>query len=48
MTVPVTYLMQTLAVGFSLLHNAGIPVNVLDHRIMTNFMIGKLLEISKQ
>ena len=47
LTVPVTYLMQTLAVGFSLLHNAGIPVNLLDHRIMTNYMIGQLAAIAK-
>ena len=48
LTVPVTYLMQTLAVGFSLLHNAGIPVSLLDHRIMTNYMIGALAEVSQQ
>lgn len=41
------YLMQTLAVGFSLLHNAGIPVNLLDHRIMTNYMIGQLSSLAK-
>jgi AcrR family transcriptional regulator len=47
LSMPVTYLMQTLAIGFSLLHNAGIPANLLDHRIMTNYMIGELAAIAK-
>jgi len=47
LSVPTTYLMQTLALGFGVLHNVGIPANLLDHRIMTNFLIGKLAELTK-
>lgn len=45
--VSVTYLMQTLAIGFSLLHNAGIPVSLLDHRVVTNYMISQLAGLAK-
>lgn len=42
----VSSLMQTLAVGFSVLHNSGIPVDSLDHRKMTNHLIQQLASVS--
>jgi AcrR family transcriptional regulator len=38
----VAHLMQALAVGFSLIHNADIPVAKLDHRRMTGYILKSL------
>lgn len=35
---PLSYLMQVLGLGLSLLHNAGIPLAELDHRIPARFI----------
>ena len=42
----VAHLMQALAIGFSLLHNADIPVAKLDHRQMTNFILKSLPQLA--
>jgi len=37
-TEVLSYGMQTLALGFSILHNAGLPLRQLDHRIMVQHL----------
>lgn len=42
----IAHLMQALAIGFSLLHNAEIPAAKLDHRQMTSFILKSLPQLA--
>jgi hypothetical protein len=42
----IAHLMQALAIGLSLLHNAEIPAAKLDHRQMTNFILKSLPQLA--
>jgi hypothetical protein len=35
---PLSYLMQVLAIGLSILHNVGVPLKDLDHRIIVRHL----------
>ena len=43
---PLSYLMQVLAVGLSILHNAGLPLSQLDHRIVVRHIGASIAQTS--
>ena len=43
---PLSYLMQVMALGLSILHNAGLPLKELDHRIVIRHIGASLAQTS--
>jgi AcrR family transcriptional regulator len=43
---PLSYLMQVMALGLSILHNAGLPLKELDHRVVVRYIGATLAQTS--